>query len=57
MILSSIAAKEREKLQVFKGLEEKNSFIELVNNFISEMKQFNCGADELVFLDITASSD
>ena len=47
MILSSIAAKEREKLQVFKGLEEKNSFIELVNNFISEMKQFNCGADEL----------
>lgn len=47
MILSSIAAEEREKLQVFKGLEEKNSFIELVNNFISEMKQFNCSADEL----------
>lgn len=47
MILSSIAAEEREKLQVFKGLEGKNSFIELVNNFISEMKQFNCGADEL----------
>lgn len=47
MILSSIAARKREKLQVFKGLEEKNSFIELVNNFISEMKQFNCGADEL----------
>lgn len=47
MILSSIAAEEREKLQVFKGLEKKNSFIELVNNFISEMKQFNCGADEL----------
>lgn len=47
MILSSIAAEEREKRQVFKGLEEKNSFIELVNNFISEMKQFNCGADEL----------
>ena len=47
MILSSIAAKERENLQVFKGLEEKNSFIELVNNFISEMKQFNCGAAEL----------
>ena len=47
MILSSIAAEEREKLQVFKGLEEKKSFIELVNNFISEMKQFNCGADEL----------
>ena len=38
MILSSIAAEEREKLQVFNGLEEKNSFIELVNNFISEMK-------------------
>lgn len=47
MILSSIAARERENFQVFKGLEEKNSFIELVNNFISEMKQFNCGTDEL----------
>lgn len=47
MILSDVAAREREKLQVFKGLEEKNSFIELVNNFISEMKQFNCGAGEL----------
>ncbi len=47
MILSSVAARERDRLQVFKGLEEKNSFIELVNNFISEMKQFNCGAAEL----------
>ncbi len=47
MILSDIAMREREKLQVFRGMEEKNSFIELVNNFISEMKQYNCGADEL----------
>lgn len=47
MILSSVAKRERESLQVFKGMEGRGSFIELVNNFISEMKQFNCGADEL----------
>ena len=47
MILSDVARAERERLQVFRGLERKNSFIEMVNNFISELKQFNCGSAEL----------
>lgn len=47
MILSSVAVKERENLQVFKGLEGGSSFIKLVNDFITEMKQFNCGEAEL----------
>lgn len=47
MILSQVAAEERENLQVFRGLEGKSSFIDLVNNFISELKQYNCGAVEL----------
>ena len=47
MILTEIAAREKDKLQIFQGLEEKNSFIELVNNFISELKQYNCGSREL----------
>lgn len=47
MLLADIARTEREHLQVFCGLERKNSFIEMVNNFISELKQFNCGSTEL----------
>ena len=34
MLLADIARTEREHLQVFCGLERKNSFIEMVNNFI-----------------------
>ncbi|MEG1163307.1 MAG: PD-(D/E)XK nuclease family protein [Anaerovoracaceae bacterium] len=47
MLLSQIARAEKENLKVYRGLEEKNSFIELVNNFISEMKQYNGNADDL----------
>ena len=47
MLLSEIAISNQDKLDVFKGAHEKSSFIELVNNFISEMKQFNCGEKEL----------
>ena len=47
MILSQVAGEERENLQVFKGLESRSSFIDMVNNFISELKQYNCGAAEL----------
>ncbi|MBQ1214866.1 MAG: hypothetical protein IIX88_00890, partial [Firmicutes bacterium] len=47
MILARIARENREKLQVYRGLEERNSFIEMVNNFISELKQYNCGTAEM----------
>ncbi len=47
MILSGVTRDRKDDLQVFKGLETKNSFLEMVNNFISEMKQFNSGLDEL----------
>ena len=47
MILASVARQQREKLQVFRGLEERNSFLELVNNFISELKQYNCNGNDL----------
>ncbi len=47
MILSGIAAEQRENLQVYRGLERKTSFLEQVNDFISEIKQYNCGLDEL----------
>ncbi|MBE6025534.1 MAG: hypothetical protein E7229_01330, partial [Clostridiales bacterium] len=47
MILSQVLREHAEELQIFKGLEGKNSFLEMVNNFISEMKQYNSGPDEL----------
>ncbi len=47
MILSRVAAEHKDDLQVFKGLEGRNSFLEMVNNFISEMKQYNSGTEEL----------
>lgn len=47
MILSSVAMREKDKLQVFKGMENRDSFISLLNEFISDMKQYSCGAAEL----------
>ena len=47
MILASVARREKDKLQVFRGLEGRNSFLELVNNFISELKQYNCSGQDL----------
>lgn len=46
MLLSEIAIKEKDNLNVFRGSYEKNSFIEMVNNFISEMKQFNVAKED-----------
>ena len=47
MVLSQVAREQRDKLEAFRGLETRSSFLEMVNNFISEMKQYNCGLDEL----------
>ncbi len=47
MILSQVVREHAEDLQIFRGLEGKNSFLEMVNNFISEMKQYNSGPEEL----------
>lgn len=47
MVLSGVAMEQHENLQVYRGLERKTSFLEKVNDFISEIKQQNCGLDEL----------
>lgn len=41
MLLSKIISEKNQTLGVFRGMETKTSFIELVNNLISEMKQYN----------------
>jgi len=47
MLLTRIAREEDENLQVFKGNLAKSSFIELTNNFISEMKQYGATPETL----------
>lgn len=50
MLLYRAAASKREELKIFRGMEKKASFLDAVNNFISEMKQYDCGADELLMM-------
>lgn len=47
MLLYKSACNQQEHLQVFRGMERKSSFLDSVNDFISEMKQYNCRADDL----------
>jgi len=41
MLLTKIMTEENQNLQVYKNYRDNNAFIEMANNFISEMKQFN----------------
>ena len=47
MLLRQIAAEKEDELEVFKGSVRKNVFIELLNNFISEMKQYDITPEQL----------
>jgi ATP-dependent helicase/nuclease subunit B len=47
MLLTRIAREEDDNLQAFKGNMAKSSFIELTNNFISEMKQYGATPETL----------
>lgn len=47
MILTKIISEESKRLEIFNGLEKKISFVEMINNLISEMKQFNTNPMEL----------
>jgi ATP-dependent helicase/nuclease subunit B len=47
MLLTKIMTEENQNMQVYKNYRDNNAFIEMTNNFISEMKQFNVGPDAL----------
>jgi ATP-dependent helicase/nuclease subunit B len=47
MLLTKILANEKENLEAFKGLDKMPAFIEMMNNLISEMKQYNTSPDQL----------
>lgn len=48
MLLYKSAASLGDDLKVFRGMERKSSFLDSVNDFISEMKQYNCGPKDLL---------
>ncbi len=47
MLLSRIARECKEELQVFSNSMEKPAFLEMTNNFISEMKQYEVSPKDL----------
>jgi ATP-dependent helicase/nuclease subunit B len=47
MLLTKIMAEENQHLQVYKNYRDNTAFIDMVNNFISELKQFNVAPDGL----------
>ena len=50
MLLTRVAAENEERFRAFRGVCRKESFIEMTNNFISEMKQYGATADTLAEL-------
>ena len=52
MLLTKILTERREELEIYRGLEKKQSFIEMVNNFISELKQYGTTPQELSLIHI-----
>lgn len=48
MLLYKSAVALGEDLKVFRGMERRSSFLDSVNNFISEMKQYDSGPDDLL---------
>ncbi|MDD6880608.1 MAG: hypothetical protein PUE18_03435, partial [Firmicutes bacterium] len=57
MLLYKASREQMENLQIFRGMETKDSFIESVNNFISEMKQYNCSAEDLKEMAMASGGD
>jgi ATP-dependent helicase/nuclease subunit B len=48
MLLTKILTEENDRLEAFRGMNRKASFIEMANNLISEMKQFNASPDDIL---------
>ncbi len=48
MLLTKILTEENDRLEAFRGMNQKASFIEMTNNLISEMKQFNASPGDIM---------
>ncbi len=47
MLLAKILREKREELELYRGMEKKQAFIEMMNNFISELKQYGTDSEDL----------
>lgn len=47
ILLTQVLRDKEKELQVFAGSRRKSSFVEMTNNFISEMKQYNVTPEQL----------
>ncbi|HWQ80374.1 MAG TPA: PD-(D/E)XK nuclease family protein [Anaerovoracaceae bacterium] len=50
MLLAKILTEENDRLEAFRGMYQKPSFIEMANNLISEMKQFNASPADVLHI-------
>lgn len=50
MLLSQIASRKEDELKAFRGNMNRQAFLEMTNNFISEMKQYNVMPEDLTVL-------
>jgi len=47
MLLAKILRENADRLQLYRGMEKKQSFIEMMNNFLSELKQYGTDPEQL----------
>ncbi|MGL4485358.1 MAG: PD-(D/E)XK nuclease family protein [Anaerovoracaceae bacterium] len=48
ILLSRIMEEEEDNLKLFKGNSKRNNFIQMMNDLISELKQYNTSAEDLL---------
>ena len=48
MLLTKILTEENDRFEAFRGMNQRTSFIEMANNLISEMKQFNASPESII---------
>lgn len=47
MLLTKIILEQNQNLAAFRGMQQRQSFIEMVNDLIAEMKQYDTGPEDL----------
>lgn len=57
MLLSKVIREQRENLEIFKIPSNKTTFVEMINEFISDFKQQECTVDDLALLIDEESAD
>lgn len=57
MLLTKIMKEHGEELGLYRGMERRNSFVEMANNFISELKQYGVDPADLASISAELEDD